>query len=109
VHQVEIDCLFADTPVDPRAHLDASKVGRYAAILDQLPPVVVFKTERGLLLVDGYHRVAAAQALGRTTVAADVTVGSRSDALRYAIARASAEREMTEDEAAAAIARRSKG
>jgi hypothetical protein len=30
--------------------------------------VVVFNTEGGLLLVDGYHRLAAARRLGRTTL-----------------------------------------
>jgi hypothetical protein len=37
-------------------HLDPARVEHYAAILEQLRPVVVFATEDGFLLVDGYHR-----------------------------------------------------
>jgi ParB-like chromosome segregation protein Spo0J len=41
----------------------------------------VFDTEEGLLLADGYHRVAAALKEGRKTVEAEVRRGSRHDAL----------------------------
>jgi hypothetical protein len=34
--------------------------------------VVVFETDEGLLLVDGYHRVAAARARGEVTVDAEI-------------------------------------
>jgi ParB-like nuclease domain len=109
VPELEIARLIDETPVDPGAHLDHAKVARYAEMLDELPPVVVFKTEQGLLLVDGYHRVAAAQMLGRTTVAADLKAGTRSDALRYAVEHAASELGITEQRAAAAITRRSEG
>jgi hypothetical protein len=66
------------------AHLDAARVERYATALDELPPVVVFDTGEGLLLADGYHRVAAARRRGAETVDAEIRRGSRSDALRYA-------------------------
>ena len=56
--------LLANAPVDPEAHLDAARVERYAQMLDALPPVVVFNTPEGLLLVDGYHRVALRAAVG---------------------------------------------
>jgi hypothetical protein len=59
-------------------------VERYAQGLDALPPVVVFDTEEGLLLADGYHRVAAARRRGLETIEAEVRLGSRQDALRYA-------------------------
>jgi ParB-like chromosome segregation protein Spo0J len=109
VPELEIARLIDETPVDPAAHLDQTKVARYAEMLDELPPVVVFKTEQGLLLVDGYHRVAAAQMLGRTTVAADLKTGTRSVALRYAVEHAASERGITAEQAAAAITRRSEG
>src|SRR5215203_5084861 len=56
---LRIDDLLANAPVDPEAHLDAARVERYAGMVDALPPVVVFETPDGLLLADGYHRVAA--------------------------------------------------
>jgi hypothetical protein len=59
------------------------------------------------LLVDGYHRVAAAQALGRTRVACEVIAGSRSDALRYAVELAAADRDIRKQDARLAISRRS--
>jgi ParB-like chromosome segregation protein Spo0J len=102
---VDIDTLLARSPVDPEGHLDRRKVTRLAQVLDELPPVVVFQTDEGLLLVDGYHRVAAAKARGRSTIAAEVKTGSRSDAARYAVARA-VEAGAGEEEAWAAIRRR---
>jgi hypothetical protein len=57
--------LLAKSLVDPEAHLDWRQVARYESELEQAPPVVVFETEAGLLLADGYHRVAAAQARAR--------------------------------------------
>jgi len=56
--------LLAAAPIDPEAHLDASRVERYARMLDTLPPVVVFETPEGLLLVAGYHRLAAPRRQG---------------------------------------------
>jgi hypothetical protein len=98
VPEPEIARLIDETPVDPGAHLDHAKFARYAEMLDELPPAVVFKTEQGLLLVDGYHRVAA-----------DLKAGTRSEALRYAVEHAASELGITEQRAAAAITRRSEG
>ena len=63
---VEVAALTGNALADPPRHLDEDKVSRYAQILDQMPPVVVFELGKGLLLVDGYHRVEAARRLGRT-------------------------------------------
>jgi ParB-like nuclease domain len=74
---VRIDHLLADTPIDPEAHLDAARVESYAQMLDTLAPVVVFDTPEGMLVADGYHRVAAARQRGWQTVEAVVRRGSR--------------------------------
>jgi hypothetical protein len=79
---LRIDDLLANAPLDPEAHLDAQRVERYAGMIDTLPPVVVFATLEGVLLADGYHRVAAARVRGLETVEAEVRRGSRHDALR---------------------------
>ena len=61
--EVEIEQLLAESPADPRRHLDQDRVRRYAEVLDQLPPVVVFELGDHTLLADGYHRVAARSSL----------------------------------------------
>ena len=74
--------LLANAPIDPEAHLDAARVERYTRTLDALPPVVVVDTPEGLLLADGYHRVAASRRLGLEEVEAEVRTGTRRDALQ---------------------------
>jgi hypothetical protein len=86
-------------------HVDEDRVRKYAQALDELPPVVVFDTEAGLLLVDGYHRLAAAVSLGRASIPADVRSGTRHEALAFAIGRATADRGMTAEPARAGIER----
>src|SRR5215213_131535 len=92
--------LLANAPVDPEAHLDTARVERYAEVLDALPPVVVFDTAEGLLLADGYHRVAAARRRGLRTVEAEVRRGSRHDALRYAATVGATQRGISPEDAA---------
>lgn len=54
-------------------------------MLDVLPPVTVFRLEdQTLLLADGYHRAAAAQAAGRAMVNADIQEGTGADAIQFA-------------------------
>ena len=106
--EVRISDLLANPLVgDEQARVDATRVEGYANAFDEMPPVVVFETPEGLLLADGYHRVAAAQRAGRLTIHADIRLGSRGDALRYAAAQAAAERGITEAEALEAIIQRS--
>jgi ParB-like chromosome segregation protein Spo0J len=105
--RLRIADLLADAPVDPEAHLDAARVEHFAQMLDALPPVVVFNTPEGLLLVDEYHRVAAARRCGLETVEAEVRNGSRQDALRYAATVGAAQRGISPEEAASYIRHRS--
>jgi hypothetical protein len=83
--QVRIADLLASSPVDPTAHLDPDRVRHYAELPGDPPPVVAFRTEQGLILADGYHRVAAAQARGLDSIEAEIRHGSAHDALRYAV------------------------
>jgi hypothetical protein len=69
-------------------HLDEARVREYAEQLDEMPPVVVFETPHGLLMADGYHRVAAARLLGRTEIVADVQQGTNPDAFNFAVQQA---------------------
>jgi ParB-like nuclease domain len=106
VIEVNIEDLLQGPMEASRRHLDPQRVDCYSANLDQATPVTVFDSGDGLLLADGYHRVAAAQRLGRTTIRADVRRGTRSDALRFAIELAKQQRGLTEQQAIEAIRRR---
>jgi SLT domain-containing protein len=74
-----------------------------------LAPVVVFDIPEGMLLEDGYHRVAAARQRGWETVEAVVRRGSRRDALRYAATVSAAEHGISREEATSYIRHRSQG
>jgi ParB-like chromosome segregation protein Spo0J len=54
-------------------------------ILDELPPVVLFKLDGELIIADGFHREAAAERLGRSEIEAEIRPGTREEALEYAI------------------------
>jgi hypothetical protein len=103
--RLKIAALLSRAPTDPEAHLDPARVQRCARMLDDLPPVVVFDTPQGLLLADGYHRMAAARRLGRKTVEAEVRAGSRHEALRYAAEVGGVQRGISAEEAASHIRR----
>jgi IMP dehydrogenase len=90
--RLSIADLLATSPVEPTHHLDTARVEEYRHDVDALTPVVVFDTEVGLLLADGYHRVAAALRAGRDEIEADVRKGSRHDALDFAAAHAATQR-----------------
>ncbi|MDQ3863490.1 MAG: hypothetical protein M3317_08330 [Actinomycetota bacterium] len=106
--RLRIADLLTNAPIDPEAHLDAARVERYSKTLDAVPPVVVFDTPEGLLLADGYHRVAAARRQGSETVEAEVRSGSRHDALQYAAAVGAAQRGLSPEKATSYIERRAK-
>jgi hypothetical protein len=55
--------------------------------------------------VDGYHRLAAAQQAGRTTVRAEVRLGTKAEALQFAVDVAQAEAGVSADQARDAIRR----
>jgi ParB-like chromosome segregation protein Spo0J len=107
VARLNIDQLLENAPVEPRAHLDAERVAHHAHTPDAVRPVVVYETPQGRLLVDGYHRIAAARQRGATTIEAEIRHGSRRDALRYAAATAAAQRGITSREAIDHIKRHS--
>lgn len=107
--QLRIAELLASSPVDPAAHLDPERVRHYAELPGDLPPVVAFRTKQGLVLADGYHRVAAAQARGLDTIEAEIRHGSAHDALRYAASIGAKQRGLSEEEVMRHLQRRSGG
>jgi ParB-like nuclease domain len=105
VTRLKVDDILANSGVQP-SHLDAQQVELYRRSVDQLPPVVVFETEEGLLLADGYHRLAAAAAEGKETIEAEVRHGSRHDALAYAVTVGAAQKDMSPEEVKERILKR---
>jgi ParB-like chromosome segregation protein Spo0J len=103
---VRISEVLANPLANAEAHLDDERVRSYIENSDQ-PPVVVFETDEGLLLVDGYHRVAAARARGEVTVDAETRSGSHRDALRYAAANGASQRSISVNDALLRIQQRS--
>lgn len=85
---LEIDALERDMELQARVSLNADVVKDYA---DQMaagavfPPVLVFARPGAHALVDGFHRVAAREALGFTTVLAEIRQGTREDALWHGL------------------------
>lgn len=77
VKVVRIDALVREDKYQIRDRLDHHAVGRYFNSYRngvRLPPVQVAQVGKGaLILVDGYHRVAALERLGAPTVEAVIT------------------------------------
>lgn len=74
---------------------------------DALPPTVVFDVGERLLLVDGYHRVAAARRRGLETIEAEVRRAVSRDALQYAAIGGATQRGISPDDVASYIKQRS--
>jgi ParB-like chromosome segregation protein Spo0J len=84
-------------------------VRHYAELTGDLPPVVAFHTEQGLILADGYHRVAAVQARGLDSIEAEIRHGSAHDALRYAATIGAEQRGLSQEEVVRRLRQRSGG
>lgn len=104
--RLAISEILSTVPPDAQQRLDPARVKFYRGTVDRFPPVVVFETENGLLLVDGYHRVAAALQEGRETVEAEVRRGTRAEALDYAAAVGARQRGLSLEEVKQHIIRR---
>jgi hypothetical protein len=103
---VAISDALANPLVDPAVHRDEDRVRAYAVTLDLAPPPVLFDTGDALVLADGYHRVAAAQHRGATSIRPDIRQGTREDALHYAATTIAREQGISIEEALEAIRRR---
>lgn len=80
---LQISDLRTDGGTQPRATLDGPTVMEYAETMErgvELPPVKVMHDGKDYWLYDGFHRVKAAQNIGRTTIRAEVEKGTRNDA-----------------------------
>jgi len=93
---IEIAALKIDDELRPRLRLDDATLDEYIERMredadrfphaDRFPPIRVIKSQAGLLLVDGWHRVKAARTIGFTKLYARVRPGQWSDAVEAAAA-----------------------
>jgi ParB-like chromosome segregation protein Spo0J len=89
VRQLAIVELPPTRRIQLRERSDASSVEDIAEFIKRggkLDPVTVYKTESGLLLVDGNHRLAAHEAVGVDRIAARVIPGTDDEAWMAAAA-----------------------
>lgn len=85
---LEIAELERDAELQARVGLNVDVVKDYAEQMKAgaaFPPVLVFASAGGHALVDGFHRIAAREALGFTTVLAEIRQGTREDALWHGL------------------------
>jgi len=83
VVDVFITRIVKSKELQPRKGLDAATVKRYTAQMDmgqQFPPVTIHQVGEALYLVDGWHRLAAAEANGHSFTKATVVQSNIEDA-----------------------------
>lgn len=81
--------IVTDAGTQVRAELNESTVDEYSAqMLDgvKFPPVTVFHDGSRFILADGFHRVLAARRAEFLDILADVRIGGKPEALRFALA-----------------------
>lgn len=82
--KVKIEKIIVDMGFNLRGELDKQLISEYQETLDVMPPVTIYDTERGYILVDGFHRLAAAKQKELDEINADIKQGSVQDALAFA-------------------------
>lgn len=88
IETIPIKRIKRDFKYQIRMKTEASQVSQYAKMYrngTELDPVTVLRTEKNKnILIDGWHRVAAQESIGRKTVKAVVIPGTEDEALYHA-------------------------
>lgn len=79
--QLDIESLTVDFSLQQRKGMDASVVAEYAECFSDLPAIHVVSDGSTHYVVDGFHRVAAAQKVGAGCIRAVVARGTLRDAV----------------------------
>ncbi len=82
---MKLSSIIIDPTIQIRRSNHDPTIQRYEESFDKLPPVTVIDSSEGMLLADGFHRMAAAGRLGLEEVEAKVIKGTREDALEIAV------------------------
>jgi len=86
--ELSIADIRMDGGTQARAGLDEETITNYALAMQagaQFPLIVVFHDGANHWLADGFHRVKAAERIGRAAMRADVQSGTQRDAILYAM------------------------
>jgi len=88
IRTITLDRLIADSQIQCRERIDDLVVNEYAEAMqrgEKFAPIVGFDDGSGkILIVDGFHRHAAAEMAGLKQLEIEVCQGNRRDALLYA-------------------------
>jgi hypothetical protein len=85
---LDVTKIRIDEDLQTRAGTDSTTVEDYAGAMaegQEFPAVIVYFDEKSYWLCDGFHRLAAAKALKKTTVWAEIRRGTRTEAIRAAL------------------------
>lgn len=88
IKTLELSELTLDAGTQARAAINEAAVKEYAEAMkdgQQFPPVHVFQDHDVYFLADGFHRVEAAKQTGATEIACHVHLGTRRDAVEFAL------------------------
>lgn len=87
LQDVALSSINADKKFQTRlSGLNSDVTEQYSEAMlrgDEFPPIVLYDTPDGLILVDGFHRTEAASIAGIPTLTAEVIIGTHGDALHY--------------------------
>jgi hypothetical protein len=86
--KVLLSAIERDASIQCRESIDIGVVNDYAERMeagDAFPPAVLFGTKDKAWIGDGWHRVMAAESFGAKTIEADLKLGGRIEALKYAL------------------------
>lgn len=85
---VSLSSIRTDGDTQSRAAISSDTVAEYAEAMRDgatFPPITLFHDGSNYWLADGFHRVVASRRFGAVEIAADVHIGTREDALWFAI------------------------
>ena len=85
---VALSSIRTDGDTQSRAAISGDTVSEYADAMRDgatFPPITLFHDGSNYWLADGFHRVVASRRFGATEIDADVHIGTREDALWFAI------------------------
>ena len=85
---VALSSIRTDGETQSRAAISGDTVAEYAEAMREgatFPPITLFHDGSNYWLADGFHRVVASRRFGASEIDADVQIGTREDALWFAI------------------------
>lgn len=85
---LNLQTIIIDKGTQSRAQISEETVSDYAEAMqagDQFPPITVFHDGVDYYLADGFHRLHAAQRLGKASIQAEVKTGTLRDAILYSL------------------------